>query len=112
MHTANRNTFSFIPDVCYFSNHPSIASPKGQSLITREHQHICPILLEFCHSSPPLPSLKTIKILRSIRKFKHVRLTLTGLCIFLMQMLKRVSISLINPELVRTLYLMELLSNL
>ena len=54
MHTANRNTFSFIPDACYFSNHPSIASPKRQSLITREHQHICPILLEFCHSSPPL----------------------------------------------------------
>ena len=50
----NKNTFSFIPHVFYFSYYPWIAASKGQSLKTQEHQHRCPILLEFHHSSPPL----------------------------------------------------------
>ena len=62
----NGNTFSFIPYVCYFLHHSSIAASEGRSLRTpfftkmrgeetqlQEHQHPCPILLEFCHSSPP-----------------------------------------------------------
>ena len=54
MCNSNRNTFSFIPYVCYFSYHAWIAASEGQSLTTQKHQHPYPILLEFCHSSPPL----------------------------------------------------------
>ena len=54
LHNLNGNTFSFIPHVCYFSYHPQIAVSEGQSLTTQEHQHPCPIPLEFHHSSPPL----------------------------------------------------------
>ena len=50
----NGNTFSFIPHVYYFSYHPWIAAPEARSLTAQEHQHPCPILLEFRHSSPPL----------------------------------------------------------
>ena len=54
LRNSNKNTFSSIPHVCYFSNHPWIAASEGWSLTTQEHQHPCPIVLEFCHSSPPL----------------------------------------------------------
>ena len=54
LHNLNGNTFSFIPHVCYFSYHPWIAASEGQSLTAQEHQHPCPILLEFCHSFPPI----------------------------------------------------------
>ena len=109
LRNSNGNTFSFIPHVCYFSYHPSIAASKAWSLTTifsikmrgrkhrhkntnfqfhsscmlffispqyccfqslefnknllyqnegeetqsQEHQHPCPILLKFHHSSPP-----------------------------------------------------------
>ena len=133
MRNSNGNTFSFIPHVRHFSYFPWITASEGRSLTThfstkmrgrkqpQEHQGPSRILLEFRHYSPPLS--KNIKNLRSMRKFKHARhlhwhlhlhlaLTLTGLCIFLVQMLKTVSISFINSELVRTLYLVWLLSNL
>ena len=54
----NGNTFSFIPHVSYFSYHPRIAASLCRSLITQEHRDPCPILLDYRHSSPPLPSLK------------------------------------------------------
>ena len=51
---SNGNTFSFIPHVCYFSYHPSIAASEARSLTTlfstkmrgeetqsQEHQHPC-----------------------------------------------------------------------
>ena len=34
LHNSNGNTFSFIPHVCYFSYHPSIAASKAWSLTT------------------------------------------------------------------------------
>ena len=54
LRNSNGNTFSFITQVCYFSHHPWIAASEGRSLTTPEHQHPCPILIEFHHSSPPL----------------------------------------------------------
>ena len=54
LRNSNRNTFSFIPHVCYFSCHPWVAASKGRSLTTQEYQHPCPIQLEFRDSSPPL----------------------------------------------------------
>ena len=74
------------------------------------------IPLPFYQSSvtPHLSSVKTTKILISVRKFKHMRDTDIdwGLCILLVQMLKKVSISFINSEMAWTLYLVWLLSNL
>ena len=46
---SSRNTFSFISHVSLLD-----CTSKGCSLTTQEHQHPCPILLEFRHSSPPL----------------------------------------------------------
>ena len=55
MHNSNGHTFSFIPHVCHFSYHPCIAASESQELTTtQEHQHPCPILLQFRHSSPLL----------------------------------------------------------
>ena len=47
LRNSNGNTFSFIPHVCYFSYHPSIAASKARSLTTlfstkisgRKHSH-------------------------------------------------------------------------
>ena len=62
----------------------------GRQTLPQKHQHPRSILLEFRHSSPPLPSVKTIENLRSIRKFKHARhLINLGFCIFRVQMLKQ-----------------------
>ena len=44
--------YGFIPHVYYFSYHPWIAASEGRSLTTQQQEHPCPILLEFCHSSP------------------------------------------------------------
>ena len=54
LHNSYKNTFGFMPHVCYFSYHPWIAASEGRSLTTQEHQHPYPILLEFYHSSPSL----------------------------------------------------------
>ena len=64
MRNSDGNTFSFIPRVCYFLYQPSITASKVRSLTTffstkmrgeetqsKEHQHSCPILLEFHRSS-------------------------------------------------------------
>ena len=69
------------------------------------------VLLEFCHSS--LPLCKNHKK-PEVDKISSMRNTYTdrGLCIFLVKMLKTVSISFINSKLVRTLYSVWLLSNL
>ena len=67
----NGNTFSFIPHVYYFSYHPWIAASEARSLTAQEHQHPCPILLEFRHSSPPL--FKNYKKPEVHKKFKHAR---------------------------------------
>ena len=73
------------------------------------------ITLQFYWSSviPTLPSAKTIKILRSLRN-SSMRDTYIDrrLCISLVQMLKTVSILFINSKLVRTLWLVRLLSKL
>ena len=67
LRNSNGNSSSFISYVCYFAYDPSAAASKVQSLtlfstkmrglntVTRtiNSQHPCPILLEFCHSSPP-----------------------------------------------------------
>ena len=45
LRNSNGNTFSFIPHVCYFSYHPSIAASEARSLTTlfstkmRERKH-------------------------------------------------------------------------
>ena len=88
---------------------PGLLIP-GKSLTTLEHQHPCPILLELYYSSPP--PVKTIKNLKLMTKFKHGRHIDQELYIFLMQMLKAVSILFINNELVRTVYSVGFLSNL
>ena len=81
MHNSNRNTFSFIPHVCYFSYHPWIAATEGRSLATQEHQHSCLILLEFV--TPPLPSIKTIKRAEVAKKIQACEtLTLTESFVF------------------------------
>ena len=54
LRNSNKNTFSFISHVCYFSYHPSTAASEDRSLTIQEHQHPYPILLEFRHSSSPL----------------------------------------------------------
>ena len=67
LRSLNRNTFSFVPDVCYFSYLPRIAASEDRSLTTlfstqmrgeeiqaQEYQHPCPILLGFWHSSSPI----------------------------------------------------------
>ena len=112
MRNSNGNIFSFIPHVCYFLYHPRIAASEDRSLTTlsstqmrgRKHNHKN-IPAPFYQSSvtPPLPSVKTIK---NLRKFKHARHFYIdrGLCIFLVQVFKTVSISFNNSELVRTLY--------
>ena len=118
---SNGNTFSFISHECSFSYHPRIVASKtgvqqlfsakikdGEETQPQEHQHPCPILLDWI--TPPLTSLKTMKNLTSIRKLKHARHG--GLCIFVVQMLNAVSISFIDSELIRTLYLLGLLLNL
>ena len=53
LRNSNRNAFRFIPHVCYIPYHPWIAASESWSLRTQEHQHACPILLEFRNSSPP-----------------------------------------------------------
>ena len=73
---SNGNTFSFIPDVCYFSYHPWIAASEGRSLTTQEHQHPCHILPEFCHSSPPLcKNHKKPEVDKKIQACKTLALT-------------------------------------
>ena len=105
------NAVSFI-----FHYHPSIAASEAQSLTTllstktqsQQHQHPCPILLQLHHSS--LPFCKNHK--QTLRLSMQDTYIYWGLCIFLMRMLKTGSISFINCELVRTLHLVVLLSNL
>ena len=71
LHSMNGNTFSFIPCICYFPYHPCIPASEGWSLTTQEIN----IPVPFYESSitPPLPSVKTIKKLRSIEIFMHAR---------------------------------------
>ena len=106
LRNSNGNTFSFIPYVYYFSYHPWIAVYEDWSLNTQEHQNP-----EFHHSPPPLYKnhRKT-----EVDKKSSMQDTYTDqqLCIFLVQMLKTISISSITFELVRTLYSIGLLSNL
>ena len=74
MRNPNENTFSFILHVCYFSYHHWIA--KGRSLTTQEHQHLCPILLESWHSSPPLrKNHKKPKVDKKIQACETLTLT-------------------------------------
>ena len=118
LRSSNGNIFSVTPHISYFSYLPWIAASEGRSSLAQirdrkqpqEHQHSSPILLEFCHYFPPL--CKNHKKMRSIRKLKHARRIDRGLCIFLVEMLKTVSISFINSKRVRTLYSVWLLSNL
>ena len=68
--------------------------------------------IEFRHSSSPLcKNHKKPKVDKKILTSRHVYID-QEICIFHVQMLKTVSISFINFELVRTLYLVGLLSNL
>ena len=62
--------------------------------------------------TPPLPSAKTIKKVGSSMLDRVDTYIDRGLCIFLMQMLKTVSISFINCEFIRTLYSVGLILNL
>ena len=54
LYTKNCVTRKEILLISFLMYHPWIAASKGRSLTTLEHQHLCPILLEFYHSSPPL----------------------------------------------------------
>ena len=85
MHNSNGNTFSFISHISYYSyylwiaacfqilefNNTSLYQNDGEQTQPQEHQHSCPILLEYCHSSPNF--CKSYKKLQSVRKFKHAR---------------------------------------
>ena len=120
--------FSFIPQVSYSLCHPWIAASEDGSFATLFSTQIrdgrgggdtatrSSTCLTHSVSSvtPPLPSVKSIKNLRSIRKFKYARHLYIdrGLCTFYIQIFKTVSNSFNNSELVRTLHLMALLSNL
>ena len=76
MHKSNRNTFSFTPHVCYFSYDPWTAASKGRSLVTQEHEHPCPILLQFSHSSPPIcKNHKKPEIDKKIQACETLKLT-------------------------------------
>ena len=76
MSNSNGNTFSFIHHVCYFSYRPWIAPSEGRSLTTQEHQHPCPILLEFHHSSLPLcKNHKKLEVDKKIQACEAVTLT-------------------------------------
>ena len=78
-----------MPHACYFSYHPSIAASEGGSLTTQEHKYPSPILIEFRHSSPPFCKNPT-----KTRGQECETLALTeGFSIYLIQMLKTVSIS-------------------
>ena len=109
---SNGNTFSFILHVCYFPYHPWIAACEGRSLTKQEHQLLSPILLEFRHSSLLLfKNHKKPEIDKKIQACETLKLK-RDLCIFLVHLLKTVSILLINFELVRALYSVGFLSNL
>ena len=118
LHDSNGNTFSFIPHVCYFSYHPSIAASEARNLTPvfstkmrgskHCHKNINIPVQFYQHSiTPPLHSVKTIIKLRLSMRDIYIN---RGLCIFCTQMLETVSISFINCELVRTLYSVGLLS--
>ena len=59
---SNGNTFSSIPHMlflisplnCCFRRLEFIPKSEGEEIQEQEHQHSCPILLEFHHSFPPL----------------------------------------------------------
>ena len=108
----------------YFSCKPWIAAPKGLSLTThfctrmtgeetkpQKHQHPCPILLQFHHSSSSLcKNHKKQEVDRKIQACDTFTLADVMVLDFFMQMFKKVIISFINSELVRTLYMVGLLS--
>ena len=61
-----------------FSYHPLIAASEGQILTTQEHQHRCPILLEFRHSSPPIcTNHKKPEVDKKIRACEILTLTMS-----------------------------------
>ena len=75
---SNGNTLRLIPHLCYFSYHPWIGASEGWSLPTQEHQHPCPILLEFRHSSPPLcKNHKKPEVDKKIQACETLTFTLT-----------------------------------
>ena len=108
----------------YFSCKPWIAAPKDLSLTThfctrmtgeetkpQKHQHPCPILLQFHHSSSSLcKNHKKQEVDRKIQACDTFTLADVMALDFFMQMFKKVIISFINSELVRTLYMVGLLS--
>ena len=76
LRNSNGNTFSLISYVYYFSYHPWIAASEGRSLTAPEHQHPCPILLEFCQSFPLLcNNHKKPVVDRKIQAYETVTLT-------------------------------------
>ena len=111
---SNENTFSFIPHVCYFPCHPSIAASKSLSWTTlfstkmRGGNTVTRTLTSLTHSiwQPSLLPFFLQKPWKNLRLSMRDTYIDRGLCIFLMQMLKAVSISFINCELVWTLYLL------
>ena len=104
LHNSNGHTFSFIPHVCYFSYHHSIAASEARSLTTplstkmrglgwgwgrASHKNITSMSPFYQNSvTPPRPFAKSIKNPRLSMQDTYID---RGLCIFLMQILKTVS---------------------
>ena len=108
---------SFIYVIFHISPGLLLLQINSSPLYQNEGEEIATTIWTYLSHSirvPWLLSVKTIKIMMSITKLRHMRDTYIdqGICIFLIQMLKTVSISFINSELIRTLYLVWLLSNL
>ena len=98
------NTFTFIFHVLFFVSPLDCCFRRLEFNNTRTKASPSLSFSIRVLSLPPLPYIKTIKNLRPIRKFTHARSYIDReLCIFLVQMLKTVSIWFINYELVRTL---------
>ena len=73
-------------------NNTILYQNEGEETKSQEHQHPCPILLEFRHSSPPFCKNDQKTWVRACEtKYIDQRL-----CIFLMQILKAVNLLTVN----------------
>ena len=109
LRNSNGNTFSFTPHVCLFLISPldcCFLKLEFNNTFLYQNERVgkttkrtSTSLHPFYQSSvtPPLPSVKTMQNLKSIRKFKHARYLLTDSFVFFLEkMFKTVSISFIN----------------
>ena len=116
---SNGNPFSLISNECSFSYHLRIVASKievqqlfsakikdGEETQPQEYQHPCPILLDLHHSS-----LNVFKNHEKPDVDKKTQVCKEWRALYFSRA-DAVSISFIDSELIRTLYLLELLLNL